>query len=36
MKFRNSYILVYRRKLQDDVEFSDDEDDKEKPDVKLG
>lgn len=47
MKFRNSYILVYRRKLQDDVEFSDDEEEKEKekekkedeelkPVVKLG
>lgn len=38
MKFRNSYILVYRRKLQDDVEFSDDEEEKneDKPVVQLG
>jgi hypothetical protein len=37
LKFRNAYICVYRRKLQDDVEFSDEEEaDKAKSEQKLG
>jgi len=30
MKFRNAYILMYRRKLRDDVHYSDDEEEEAK------
>jgi hypothetical protein len=39
-KFRNAYICVYKRRLQDDVEFSDEEDapkkEEDKVEQKLG
>ena len=37
MKFRNAYILVYRRKLDEDVQHSDDEEEEKVGDTpKLG
>jgi len=37
MKFRNAYILVYRRKLDEDVQHSDDEEEEKVGDApKLG